>query len=362
MTVDKTMATKRTGHIYCNKGRVAWHREREHSRNDTETRCLGCWGSSTRWWSYRKKREFQRVGVTGNQWQRTSHSQRQLNSLNRHWSRRAGRNPDEGHEQGMFRIFFGDIRTHLVWTEDDYVEPKTVYEAKQGNNWDQWHRAMKDEVKALQDNETWNLLIPPTDRDVIPGKWVYKVKLGPRGQVDKYKVRSVTKGFKQVYGLDYFVTFAPTCKPAIFRILLQLSAKHCHVMHQFDVKTVFLHSPIEEEEYLEQPQEIGKQRWDGEKLVCWLYNSICGLRQTANNWYKKTGKFHTETRVLQKQEQSLLVRESRDRGPHLHLGLGWRHHSCIKKHDSYLWCQKSTCGKNSHGRQREITLVSGSKN
>ena len=29
-------------------------------------------------------------------------------------------------------------------------------------------------------------------------------------------------------------------------------------MHQFDDKTVYLHSPIEEEVYLEQPQEFVK--------------------------------------------------------------------------------------------------------
>ena len=168
--------------------------------------------------------------------------------------------------------------------EGDYVEPKTVYEAKQGDDWDQWHRAMKDEVKALQDNETWNLVRPPTDRDVIPGKWVYKVKLGPSGQVDKYKARYVAKGFKQVEGLDYFETFAPTCKPETFRILLQLSAKQGHVMHQFDVKTAFLHSPIEEEVCLEQPQEFVKCGSDGEKLVCRLNKSIYGLKQAAKNW------------------------------------------------------------------------------
>ena len=50
--------------------------------------------------------------------------------------------------------FFGEVRTHLAVTEGDYVEPKTVYEAKQADEWDQWYRAMKDEVKALQDNET----------------------------------------------------------------------------------------------------------------------------------------------------------------------------------------------------------------
>ena len=58
--------------------------------------------------------------------------------------------------------FFGEVRTHLAVIEGDYVEPKTVYEAKQVDDWDQWHRAMKDEVKALQDNETWNLVRPPT--------------------------------------------------------------------------------------------------------------------------------------------------------------------------------------------------------
>ena len=151
---------------------------------------------------------------------------------------------------------------------------------------------MKDEVKALQDNETWNLVRPPTDRDVKPGKWVYKVKLGPSGQVDKHKARYVAKGFKQVEGLDYFETFAPTCKPETFRILLQISGKQGHVMHQFDVKSAFLHSPIEEEVYLEQQPVFVKQGSDGETLVCRMNKSIYCLKQAAaNNWYKELANF-----------------------------------------------------------------------
>ena len=76
---------------------------------------------------------------------------------------------------------------------------------------------------------------PPTDRIVIPAKWVYKLKLGPSGQVNKYKARYVAKSFKPVEGLDYFETFVPNCKPETFRILIQLSPKQGHVMHQFDV-------------------------------------------------------------------------------------------------------------------------------
>ena len=152
--------------------------------------------------------------------------------------------------------------THIAVTEGDYVEPKTVDEAKQVNDWDQWKRAKKEEVKALQDHETWNLVRPPTDRDVITGKWVYGMNLGPSGQVDKYKARYVAKSFKQVEGLDYFETFAPTCKPETFRSVLQLSTKQGYVMHQSDVRTVFLHSPIEEEVYRE--QELVKQVSNGE--------------------------------------------------------------------------------------------------
>ena len=83
-------------------------------------------------------------------------------------------------------------------------------------------------------------------------------------------------------GLDYLETFAPNCKPETFRILLQLSAKQGHVIYQFDAKTAFLHSPIEEEVYLEQPQEFVKQGSDGEKLVCRLNKSIYCLKQAAN--------------------------------------------------------------------------------
>ena len=212
------------------------------------------------------KNLLQKEGVseTRSHWKtvkrRTSYSQ--LASLKRHWRKRTGQSPDEGHEQGMFCIF---------WRSQDPSCCDWVWLCGTQNSLrsqSRWRlgpvaRAMRDEVKAHQDNENWNLVRPPRDRDVIPGKWVYKVKLGPSGQVDKYKVRYVE-------GRDYFETFGPICKPETFRILLQLSAKQGHVMHQFDVKTAFLHSPIEEEVYLEQPQEFAKRRSYREKLVCRL--------------------------------------------------------------------------------------------
>ena len=43
---------------------------REYSRNNTETRGLGCWRNSTRWRIYCNKRESQKLRFTGRQWHR----------------------------------------------------------------------------------------------------------------------------------------------------------------------------------------------------------------------------------------------------------------------------------------------------
>ena len=48
--------------------------------------------------------------------------------------------------------FFGEVRTHLAVTEGNYVEPKTVYETKQGDDWDQWHWAMKARSRHCKTN------------------------------------------------------------------------------------------------------------------------------------------------------------------------------------------------------------------
>ena len=53
-----------------------------------------------------------------------------------------------------------------------------------------------------------------------------------------------------------------------------------------DVKSAYLHSEIEEEIYLEQPQGFVKQGKNGQTLVCKLNKSIYGLKQPTKNWYE----------------------------------------------------------------------------
>ena len=52
-----------------------------------------------------------------------------------------------------------------------------------------------EEMKAIEDNDTWELVDPPVACRPIGLKWVYKVKQDERGALFKYKARLITRGF-----------------------------------------------------------------------------------------------------------------------------------------------------------------------
>ena len=60
---------------------------------------------------------------------------------------------------------------------------------------------------TLQDNETLDPVRTPTNRDVISGKWVYRLKLVHSSQVQKYKVLYVASFCQQQEKLEIFETF-----------------------------------------------------------------------------------------------------------------------------------------------------------
>ena len=85
------------------------------------------------------------------------------------------------------------------------IEPSSYEEASKGP---QWRKAMEEEIKALNDNQTWDLVPRPNEVKPISCKWVYKITTRPDGSVERYKARLVARGFSQQYGLDYEETFS----------------------------------------------------------------------------------------------------------------------------------------------------------
>ena len=123
---------------------------------------------------------------------------------------------------------------------------------------------MQEEIDSLISNDTWILTQLPPGRTAIDGKWVYKVKRGPQGEVLRYKARWVVRGFQQREGIDYAETFASVVKPMSYKALIALAAAKNWEVHQINVKTAFMYGVIEGEVYVRQPTELARGRLRGQ--------------------------------------------------------------------------------------------------
>jgi hypothetical protein len=84
-------------------------------------------------------------------------------------------------------------------------------------------------------------------------KCVFKKKPRPDGTIDKYKARLVTNGYTQKEGEYFFDTYSPIARLTIIHILLSLTTSHGLLVHQMDVKTIFLNGELEKKIYMTQP-------------------------------------------------------------------------------------------------------------
>ncbi|XP_074290212.1 uncharacterized protein LOC141616943 [Silene latifolia] len=148
----------------------------------------------------------------------------------------------------------------------------------------QWREAMQKEIDALEKNNTWTLEELPPNKKAIGSKWVYKIKYNADGSIERYKARLVVMGNRQIEGVDYNETFAPTNKMVIVRTLLALAAAKQWELHQMDVHSAFLHGDLHEEVYMKSPPGFDSTN-NGK--VCRLRKSLYGLRQAPRCWYAK---------------------------------------------------------------------------
>lgn len=148
---------------------------------------------------------------------------------------------------------------------------------------------MQEEYDSLLANHTWDLEPLPAGRKTIKCKWVFKLKLGTDGEVQRYKARLCAKGFTQREGIDYTETYSPVVKFDSLRCILSIAAANDLDITQFDVCTAFLNGEIEEVIYMDQP--LGFQDTLGGIRVCRLRKALYGLKQSSRVWNKKFDSF-----------------------------------------------------------------------
>ncbi|GKB69904.1 retrovirus-related pol polyprotein from transposon TNT 1-94, partial [Tanacetum coccineum] len=169
-------------------------------------------------------------------------------------------------------------------------DPKTFKEAIQDSG---WCEAMNSELKALEDNDTWEVTDLPPDKRAIGCHWLYKTKLKSDGYVERKKAWLVIQGNRQRKGVGYEDTFAPVAKMVTVRSLLDVAAMQGWDIVQMDMSNAFLHGGLFEEVYMKMPLGyVGK----GENVqnvkndspqVCKLKESLYGLKQAIRQWFSK---------------------------------------------------------------------------
>ena len=120
---------------------------------------------------------------------------------------------------------------------------------------------MNDKIKSLHERKVWELVDLPKGRHTIKGRWVFAVKSD-----GCKKARFIAKGFTQIFGIDYEETFSPVARFERFQLLLSLAALYDWEIEALDVKTAYLFGELDEEIYMDQPEDfIVKAQ---EKKVC----------------------------------------------------------------------------------------------
>jgi hypothetical protein len=173
--------------------------------------------------------------------------------------------------------------------------PHTYHDAVNRPDAGRWRASMDAEFDACAALDVWQYVARadlPKGTNILPVKWVYKIKTDEHGTITAYKSRLTPKGFKQRHGQDYFDVYAATGMYKTMRLGLSLAALWDHELEQLDVPTAFLNADVNEDVYMEVPEGYRSGR---EHLVCKLQKALYGLKQAPRNWYLLVSSYIKQT-------------------------------------------------------------------
>lgn len=161
--------------------------------------------------------------------------------------------------------------------------PQTFQAAMASKASREWRAATDREFSGCLEQQVWELVERsslPSHVNIIPVKWVFKIKTDENGAIVKYKARITPKGFKQKHGVDFFEVFANTGKYKSLRVMLSIAARRDMELRQLDVPQAFTQAELDEIVYMEMPEG-----YTVPGMVCLLRKSLYGLKQSPRNWY-----------------------------------------------------------------------------
>ncbi|CAI7897445.1 unnamed protein product [Closterium sp. NIES-53] len=202
----------------------------------------------------------------------------------------AGRTDDSPNYQTGLQIL--GLAAAVQHNYSEVAEPKTARQALLRPHREKWREATDRELAALEKRETWDL-IPiekATNKIILTGKWVFRVKTKADGSYEKHKARWVVRGFDQTHGVDYTLTFAPVSRHTSVRLVIYEATAKKIPLRQIDVSNAFLYADVDAEIYVEYPPTYPTNP----PSVCKLKKSLYGIKQAPRLWQQHLNRKLTE--------------------------------------------------------------------
>jgi reverse transcriptase-like protein/Pol polyprotein/gag-pre-integrase-like protein/integrase-like protein len=165
---------------------------------------------------------------------------------------------------------------------DTTSDPQTYAQAMARSDAAEWELACNDKHYAFEHMGIYEVISRLKGWKVVGSKWVFHIKCGPDGAIQKYKAHVIAQGFTQIKNIDYNETFAPIAKFTLLHTILAIAAEEDLEVHQMDVKSAYLSGILKEEIFMELPPGFDVP----EGMVLHLVKAVYGMKQGGHIWYE----------------------------------------------------------------------------
>jgi len=149
-------------------------------------------------------------------------------------------------------------------------------------------QAVVKEINGHVDCDNWTLKKRsevPDDVQIVPSVWSMQCKRDlTTNEIKSHKTRLNLHGGKQIYGMNYFETYAPVVTWLAIRLMIIFGIIFCWALRQADFIMAYPQAPIEMDIYMELPQGIQTAHGNSKDHVFKLEKNIYGQKQAGRVW------------------------------------------------------------------------------
>ncbi|KAJ5561635.1 hypothetical protein N7461_000396 [Penicillium sp. DV-2018c] len=109
-----------------------------------------------------------------------------------------------------------------------------------------WQQTMQVQIDKLKAANAYELApMPPRGSTILPGKWVYDLKVDKDNVVKEFRARWVICGNRQRPGLDFDDNYAPVARSETMRLFLSMVVIKQMTIEHIDYTAAYLNAIID---------------------------------------------------------------------------------------------------------------------